>query len=161
MGIESFLRCLKHTTLIKWPIGAARFLFFLVSNLFFPFAMPIIRHFRWVDFAFFVYPGTDQDYRKYYFSKRLNRFFPALTVAGFIRKRNAGRRGIVVGTQYTIDEMADGRFQEILRQMMGFSSLIAVKTIALAGRMPSLLIQNRISVVPLLVLGNMGNLRYY
>ena len=140
----------------KWLIITGRALLYTVSNFLLPLAVTILRRFRLVDFVFLVYPGTDQDFQKYYFSKKLNRCFPSLTLAGIVRKGSAGKRGIVMGTHYTIDEMANGRFNEVLKQVTGFSNSIGARTIALAGRMPSLLIKNGIRAEPPLVLGNMG-----
>lgn len=92
-------------------------------------------------YIFLVYPGTLNQV-KGYMPQWYRKFIPIISVIGIISKCREGERGLVVATPWTVAEMTEGnRLEVIARHVKRLTKTVGAKSIALAGRMPSIFTQ--------------------
>lgn len=110
-------------------------------------AWPLVRaicHFdKWFgrpifDFLFVVYPGTLDQVRGYA-PLWFRHIAPTISVIGIVRSKNGGMRGLVMTTPWTIEEIEDGKHQELAQEIRRIAEMIGVRSVALAGRLPGVL----------------------
>jgi hypothetical protein len=114
------------------------FIFFIVFNILKPALVPIFRHFNFFDFAILVYPGTKNDIEAYLPFKFIKKIIPTISIIGFIRNKKGGKRGIIIATKYSIEEIK-GKESKIVDLSKKFAEKLDIKKIALVGRLPKIL----------------------
>ncbi len=130
-----------------------RFIIYLLLNFFSPLLNLVFRYFRIFDFVVLVYPGTKRDVAAYIPFEILRKFFPTISIVGFIKKGKKGKRGIILTTKYYFEELTDKKVKKISFLIEKFALSIKAKKIALVGRLPKLLFKKENS---LLVEGKTG-----
>jgi len=98
------------------------------------------------DFIFVVYPGTPKQARGYapdWVRTFIAPYIAVISTIGIIKKGTKSGRGLVVTVPWTAEEIHKGHYLEkITTRVTNMSAAIGVKSIALAGRIPSMLKSN-------------------
>lgn len=93
------------------------------------------------DYIFLVYPG-ELDQVRGYIPQWCRRIVPTVSVIGFVLKGKQGGRWLIVAVPWTITEMEQGDcLKVIVHQVNKLAKSIGAKSIALAGRLPSVFVQ--------------------
>lgn len=109
------------------------------------------------DFIFVVYPGTTEQVRGYA-PLWYRHITPHLAAIGMIRRGKQGKRGLVMTICWTMDELEEQKdfLRKIADKTKNIAETIGAKSVALAGRMPSVLHQNGYQLRPPIVAGDKG-----
>ncbi|MDP3093321.1 MAG: hypothetical protein Q8N16_00990 [bacterium] len=145
-----------------WFLG--RFAAYFTMNLLWPIVLMPLRVAKKLGrpvfrFIFLVYPGTLDQVRGYA-PLWYREIAPMISVIGVIKGRYPG---LVVTIPRTIEEMEDAghrhqRLERMVKEVKSLADAIGAKAVALAGRLPSVLLQNGYSSLPApIVAGNMGS----
>jgi len=139
-----------------------RFTFYLLLNFLYIIFRPIIHRHKLIDFITLVYPGTDRDIKSYVLFKWIRAFLPIISVVGVFIYRNGKkfRLGLTVATGYSAEEMEKNKILllQIRSSLLKFAENIGVKSVAMVGRMPSIMVKMGIPIEPPLLSGNKGTL---
>jgi len=124
-----------------------------------PIMGPIMKRLRWIDLIFVVYPGTNADITAYtpaWFQRKFKNVFP-LSVIGIVSRGKKGKRGLIVTLSRNPDELSPDQLKELLRRMRNFAEITKASSVALAGRLPSILLANHITLEPPFLTGERGS----
>lgn len=142
----------------------ARFIGYQVINLLWVLVFqPLCILLKWLrcplfGYIFLVYPGKI-DQLKGYIPRWYRRIVPAVSVIGIILRGKQGKRGLVVAVPWTITEIEEGDCLEVIVSHVNkLAKSIGAKSIALAGRLPSVCAQKGYSSLlsPPIVGGDKG-----
>lgn len=102
--------------------------------------------------VFVVYPGTDADF-KGYFPKWFRRFLPIVFPIGFV-----GKTCIVLATPFSTREFdaTPERLREVKQTIKEIAKDLGTKSVALAGRLPSLMFRHGVALEHPFVQGTTG-----
>lgn len=93
-------------------------------------------------YIFLVYPGALDQVRGY-MPQWYRKIISIISIIGIISKGKQGKRGLVVAVPWTIEEMEqESRLEVIARHVTKLAKSLGAKSVALAGRMPGVFIQN-------------------
>jgi len=149
----------SHLRRISLVVFMPRFLLYLLLNLVYPLARPIIRRYHLIDFVTLVYPGTDRDIRSYVLFKWVRYIVPTVSLVGlFIR--DGGRRGLTVATGFSAEEMERDKnlTLKIEEALIQFAERAGARAVAVVGRMPGIMAKEKIPIKPPIVQGDKGTL---
>ena len=91
-----------------------------------------------------VYPGKKEDITSYLLSEKILKWIPKLSIIGLILGKK-GRRGLVIAIKNPIETILDGKSEENLNSLRNFATSIRVDKIAMAGRLPHLVLEDKSS----------------
>jgi hypothetical protein len=122
--------------------------------------LAIVRYFyKFFDYLLLVYPGTDSDLYGYCPKKlaKSRLFSKNPTIAGIISKGSVGR-GLTLVVPNTASDFStdDDVGKEVMRRLVWIQQIIGAKSIALAGRLPSIISRSGNSLNKPFVRGYMG-----
>lgn len=147
MGVKFLARFAGYLTVnfLLWPV------LLLALKLAKKIGHPAVR------FLFLVYPGTVDQVRGYT-PVWFRNIAPAVSVIGIVR---GPYRGLVLTIPYTLEEVEDKnhrfhKMSEIVSQVSRLAETIGARAVALAGRMPGVMIANGYSLDEPFVDGAMG-----
>lgn len=140
-----------------------RFGMYILLNVLWPTVfLPICVISKWLgrplfSFIFVVYPGTIDQVRGYAPLWYRN-ITPDLAPIGMIKSADKEKRGLVMTICWTLEELETQNefLRKIADKTKKIAKIIGADSVALAGRMPSVLHKNKYRVSPPLVAGDKG-----
>lgn len=121
----------------------ARFLMWCgVNLLLLPGMRLMVRKFRLVSFVFVVYPGTQTDITSYiplWLHRRIRKILP-LSVLGISSGGNTRKRGLIITLMSEPEAFTREELSEMLGEMESFARSVGAGSIALAGRIPGVIL---------------------
>lgn len=136
------------------------FVFFAVNFIFQPLILLAIKKKKIFNFLFLVYPASLREVA--FFEPAWMRIFtPPITIIGTIWSKDADKRGLVATVPFMPQDLSNKnnggkKIKKILAGLKKFSQKTNISILALAGRLPSLIIGKRFSVDYPLVNGDKG-----
>lgn len=140
------------------PPRTKRFLLWCLANfILWPILGLVAKHLNLFQFLFVVYPGSQNNIRAYapmWFQRIFKGVF-RLSVIGIMTK---GKRtgGLIVTLSDAPDELSQEEFMEIHERILQVGKKAGVASIALAGRLPTLLYQHGVPIEHPFVKGDRG-----
>lgn len=130
----------------------------LTNFIFWPLFKPVARWLHIFDYLFVVYPGSEADIRSFMplrFQRIFRKWYP-LSVVGVILPGKTGRRGLVIAVSQDPTVFFGEKLEKLRERILVLARAIGVKSIALAGRLPTVFLANRCQLEPLFVRGDRG-----
>lgn len=142
--ILRYVEFLTVSLILRWPIWIL---------------LAMLKPFKIFRYLFLVYPGTDSDLDGYC-PRQLARswvFSKQPTIGGIISKGSGGR-GLILVVPNTTDEFENKKnvCNEVTRRLVWIQQIVGAKSIALAGRLPSIISRDGNTLDNPFVKGNKG-----
>jgi len=143
----------------KRTVSLGRFLMWCTVNFaLWPIIRLVAKRLRLIDFLFVVYPGTSEDVTAYiplWLHWKIRKILP-LSVLGILSRGKSGKRGLIITLMYEPEELTVTQLKQFLGRINRFANSVGATSIALAGRLPSIFLESRISLDSPFLRGDRG-----